>query len=175
MVELVRGVSFAVEAGRGRRPRRRVGFGQEPDRARDLRLLRRRSASSRARSGSTAGTSRSATSGRCASLRGGAISMVFQDALSGLNPAFTIGTQLIDVIVAHRRVGRAEASKIAVEALGMVGIPRAGAAAGAISAPVLRRNAPARPDRDGDCVPSQAADRGRADDCTRRDRAGADR
>ena len=29
------GLSFSVEAGRGRRPRRRVRFGQEPDRARD--------------------------------------------------------------------------------------------------------------------------------------------
>ena len=55
-------------------------------------------------------------------LRGSAISMVFQDALSGLNPAFTIGTQLIDVIAAHRSAGRAEAIKIAVEALAMVGI-----------------------------------------------------
>ena len=50
-------------------------------------------------------------------LRGSTISMVFQDALSGLNPAFTIGTQLMDVITAHRRVGRAEARTIAVEAL----------------------------------------------------------
>ena len=50
------------------------------------------------------------------------ISMVFQDALSGLNPAFTIGTQLIDVITAHRRIGRAEVRKIAIEALDMVGI-----------------------------------------------------
>ena len=42
-------------------------------------------------------------------LRGSAISMVFQDALSGLNPAFTIGTQLMDVIAAHRGASRAEA------------------------------------------------------------------
>ncbi|MGJ4889431.1 ABC transporter ATP-binding protein [Bradyrhizobium sp. HKCCYLRH3099] len=55
-------------------------------------------------------------------LRGGAISMVFQDAMSGLNPAFTIGAQLTNVISAHRKASRAEATRIAVEALDMVGI-----------------------------------------------------
>ncbi len=38
-------------------------------------------------------------------LRGARISMVFQDPMSYLNPVFTIGEQLVDVVLAHRGNG----------------------------------------------------------------------
>ena len=56
-------------------------------------------------------------------LRGTAISMVFQDPLTALNPVFTIGTQMIEVIRAHRRMGRREARDLAMEVLRRVHIP----------------------------------------------------
>ena len=52
--------------------------------------------------------------------------------------------------------------------------PRSRAGADALSAPALRRHAPARDDRDGAVVPPESADRRRADDRARRDGAGAD-
>jgi oligopeptide/dipeptide ABC transporter ATP-binding protein len=49
-------------------------------------------------------------------LRGGQITMIFQDALRHLNPAFTVGDQLEAVIRAHHpRLGRAEVRARAVE------------------------------------------------------------
>ena len=56
-----------------------------------------------------------------ARIRGAEISMVFQDPTTSLNPVFTIGTQLIDVIRAHQGVGRKAAAGIAAEILKSVG------------------------------------------------------
>ena len=56
-------------------------------------------------------------------LRGKAIGMIFQDALTGLNPSFTVGQQIGDVVRYHEKASRREARRRAVEALAMVGIP----------------------------------------------------
>ena len=58
-------------------------------------------------------------------VRGRQISMIFQDPATSLNPVFTIGEQLIDVIVTHQQVDRGTARAQAVEALSLVGIPSA--------------------------------------------------
>jgi peptide/nickel transport system permease protein len=51
--------------------------------------------------------------------------MIFQDPLSSLNPALTIGTQLREVSETHARTGRAAAARRAVDALNLVRIPDA--------------------------------------------------
>ena len=56
-------------------------------------------------------------------LRGSEISMVFQDPMTSLNPVFTVGQQIVDVIRAHRDVSREEARQRAEEVLSVVGIP----------------------------------------------------
>ena len=56
-------------------------------------------------------------------VRGNEIAMVFQDPMTSLNPAFTIGTQLVDTIRLHRKMSRDEARARAIELLDMVGIP----------------------------------------------------
>jgi oligopeptide transport system ATP-binding protein len=55
-------------------------------------------------------------------LRGERISIIFQDPQTSLNPLFTIGRQLIDVVKAHRRASTAEARALAIEKLRLVGI-----------------------------------------------------
>ena len=57
-------------------------------------------------------------------LRGNEVAMVFQDALTSLNPVFTIGNQLIESILAHTALGKAEARGRAVSLLGRVGLPQ---------------------------------------------------
>ena len=56
-------------------------------------------------------------------IRGKEISMVFQDALSSLNPVFTVGNQIMESLRIHQNMGKKEARERAVELLDQVGIP----------------------------------------------------
>jgi peptide/nickel transport system ATP-binding protein len=56
-------------------------------------------------------------------LRGSSISMVFQEPMTSLNPAFTIGDQIMEVIVTHEGVGARIARARALEILREVSIP----------------------------------------------------
>ncbi|WZL73815.1 ABC transporter ATP-binding protein [Clostridiaceae bacterium 35-E11] len=58
-------------------------------------------------------------------IRGKEISMIFQDPMTSLDPVFTIGQQIMEVIKIHQNVTEEEARKIAIEALNLVGIPEA--------------------------------------------------
>ena len=60
-----------------------------------------------------------------ADLRGNGMAMIFQEPMTSLNPAYTIGTQLTEVLLRHRRVGRAAARERAVQLLERVGITAA--------------------------------------------------
>lgn len=70
-------------------------------------------------------------------LRGDRIAMIFQDPVSYLNPVFTVGEQLIDVVSTHsdgevdskrrpNRAAKTTAKERAIELLGLVGLPEAG-------------------------------------------------
>lgn len=56
-------------------------------------------------------------------IRGNQISMCFQDPMTALNPLYTIGNQINEVILEHQKLTKAEATKKTIEMLGMVGIP----------------------------------------------------
>ncbi len=56
-------------------------------------------------------------------IRGGQISMIFQEPMTSLNPVFTIGSQISEAIVLHQRVGQHEARNRAIEMLRKVKIP----------------------------------------------------
>ncbi|AEF83843.1 oligopeptide transport ATP-binding protein OppD [Treponema primitia ZAS-2] len=55
--------------------------------------------------------------------RGQEIAMVFQDAMSSLNPVFSVGDQIAESLIIHRHMKKAEAREQVLELLGMVGIP----------------------------------------------------
>ena len=61
---------------------------------------------------------------RLRALRGSAISMIFQDPMTSLNPVLSIGKQLVEAVVLHRDVTVREARELAIEGLQEVGIPR---------------------------------------------------
>ncbi len=57
-------------------------------------------------------------------IRGKKISMIFQDPMTALNPVFTIGDQIVEVIELHNKgISKKESFLRAVEMLEMVGIP----------------------------------------------------
>ena len=56
--------------------------------------------------------------------RGDKISMIFQNPMTSLNPVYTVGRQIANVIMQHQNVNKAEAEKRAGDMLEVVGIPR---------------------------------------------------
>jgi oligopeptide transport system ATP-binding protein len=58
-------------------------------------------------------------------IRGNHIAMIFQDALSALNPVFSVGWQIGEPFRKHRGMSRADARKRAIELMDMVRIPAA--------------------------------------------------
>jgi peptide/nickel transport system ATP-binding protein len=56
-------------------------------------------------------------------LNGNQMAMIFQEPMTSLNPAYTIGDQIAEVILRHRNVSPAEANARAVEMLRKVRIP----------------------------------------------------
>jgi len=58
-------------------------------------------------------------------IRGNEIAMIFQEPMTALNPVFTIGNQITEVLRKHKKMSKQAARKQALELLNMVGIPRA--------------------------------------------------
>ena len=69
-------------------------------------------------------------------LRGPGIAMVFQEPMTSLNPAFTIGEQIIETIRTHEPLSQKDSFARAVEMLEKVGMFRATIDADCVSGPV---------------------------------------
>jgi len=66
---------------------------------------------------------RSLSAGQMRDIRGDRISMIFQEPMTSLNPAFTIGDQIVEGILRHRPIGHQEAKRQAIEMLRHVRMP----------------------------------------------------
>ncbi|MGB1180732.1 MAG: ABC transporter ATP-binding protein [Candidatus Puniceispirillaceae bacterium] len=66
-----------------------------------------------------------ASTKRMQDIRGNEISMIFQEPMTSLNPVFTIGSQIAEVLHRHRNMDKSEALKTAVDLLDAVKIPDA--------------------------------------------------
>jgi peptide/nickel transport system ATP-binding protein len=56
-------------------------------------------------------------------IRGGRISIIFQEPMSSLSPLHTIGDQVSEALKLHRAVGAAEAKELTIQMLRLVGFP----------------------------------------------------
>jgi oligopeptide/dipeptide ABC transporter ATP-binding protein len=64
-----------------------------------------------------------ATDERMRAIRGNDIAMIFQEPMTSLNPVFTVGDQIGEVLVLHRRLGPEAARRETLSLLRLVGIP----------------------------------------------------
>lgn len=58
-------------------------------------------------------------------IRGNEIAMIFQEPMTALNPVYTIGRQIRETILLHKKISKKEADREAEELLNLVGIPDA--------------------------------------------------
>ncbi|MEE9335637.1 MAG: ABC transporter ATP-binding protein [Granulosicoccaceae bacterium] len=56
-------------------------------------------------------------------IRGGAISMIFQEPMASFAPAITVGSQMVEQLLIHSNMNSAKAKEISIEMLARVGIP----------------------------------------------------
>lgn len=57
-------------------------------------------------------------------VRGSEISMIFQEPMTSLNPVYSVGAQIAEILLLHKKISRKEAYQLALELLQKVGIPR---------------------------------------------------
>ena len=57
------------------------------------------------------------------SIRGSRMSMIFQDAMTALNPVMTVGKQIDEVFIRHQKLTRKQAKEHTIKALSLVGVP----------------------------------------------------
>jgi peptide/nickel transport system ATP-binding protein len=123
LIEAVRGVSFAMEAGDTLGVVGESGSGKTMLALAALGLV--------PKSAKVSGSIRldgrellSCTPAQWRSIRGARISMVFQDPMTALNPMYKVGWQVAECVRLHERVSRSAAWRRAVDLLGDVGLPQ---------------------------------------------------
>ena len=75
--------------------------------------------------------------------------MIFQEPMTSLNPAYTVGDQIGEALLRHRGGSRRQARERAIELLRRVRIPSPEKPRRRLSAQAVGRHAAARDDRDG--------------------------
>ena len=122
VLEAVRGISFAVPAGKVLAVVGESGSGKSVSTQTIVGLTRGARVSGSARfEGRDLLTM---TPAELRGVRGKGIAMIFQNPLSSLHPLYTVGWQIIEMIQAHDPVSRKQARARAIELLGLVGIPK---------------------------------------------------
>jgi oligopeptide/dipeptide ABC transporter ATP-binding protein len=125
----VNGVSFSIRRGRTLALVGESGCGKSVTSYSLLRLIQRpgrivdgRVTLHSARAGEIEITALPADSAKLREVRGGLVSMIFQEPMTALSPVHTVGSQIAEVILLHTHVSKAEARRRGIEMLGKVGI-----------------------------------------------------
>jgi peptide/nickel transport system ATP-binding protein len=125
MLHAVRGLSFTLGQGETLCLVGESGCGKSLTALALMDLLPRAARRSMARYEFNGIDLRAARESRMAELRGNRIAMIFQEPMTALNPAYSIGNQLEEALLQHRKVSRSAARERAVFMLEKVGITAA--------------------------------------------------
>ena len=125
LLQPVQGISFQVERGETLCIVGESGCGKSLTSLALMNLLPKRAERSATRLSLDGEDLRGAGERRMADIRGNTMAMIFQEPMTSLNPAYTIGNQLEEALRRHRRVSPQEARERAVFLLGKVGITAA--------------------------------------------------
>jgi oligopeptide/dipeptide ABC transporter ATP-binding protein len=125
IVRAVDGISFSVNEGQTLCIVGESGCGKSVTALSVMRLLPERSARVAGGSVELAGEGNllALPEERMRRIRGNTVSMIFQEPMTSLNPLFTVGGQVAEVLRAHRGLSRGEANTQAIAMLRLVGIP----------------------------------------------------
>jgi oligopeptide/dipeptide ABC transporter ATP-binding protein len=126
LVQAVRGVSFDLQPGESLGIVGESGSGKSVTCGALMRLLREPPARITAKTMTLGGHDVLAASRReLASMRGRVAAMVFQDPMTSFDPVFTVGHQIVETILAHKKISKAEALEQAISLLKRVEIKNA--------------------------------------------------
>ena len=124
VVEAVRNVSFTLHAGQTTALVGESGSGKSVTARAVMRLLSRRATVGAGTHILFKGQDMAKLSDReMRKLRGNRISMIFQEPMSSLNPVYTVGKQIVEVLRLHQKLSLKDARARAVELLEEVRIP----------------------------------------------------
>lgn len=126
MVEAVRDVSFKLNAGETIALVGESGSGKSVTARAIMRLLSKRATVSDRTKITYKGDDMAKLSVReICKLRGNRISMIFQEPMSSLNPVYTVGKQISEVLILHQKMNAKQAMRRTVELLQEVHLPDA--------------------------------------------------
>lgn len=138
-VRAVDGVSFTIRRGQTLGVVGESGCGKSitarsilrivrpPGRIVDGKILLHREPTSRDKPGEVVDLTALDSGGReVRQIRGGEVSMVFQEPMTSLSPVHTVGDQITEAILLHQPVDEKDARKLAIEMLNKVGMPQPG-------------------------------------------------
>jgi oligopeptide/dipeptide ABC transporter ATP-binding protein len=125
-LEAVRGISLRVERGQTHCVVGESGCGKSVSALAVMRLLPRAARASAARIVFDGKDIARIGERGMAKLRGDRMAMIFQEPMTSLNPAYTVGSQMTEVLRRHRGASRAQAVDRAVAMLERVGVTAPG-------------------------------------------------